>query len=101
MYKSGGYNVYPREIEEVLELHPGVAMAAVIGVPDALYQEVGKAYVLPRYGAEPTAAELEIHCRRHLANYKVPKGFVIKTDLPLLPIGKIDKQALRGLASAT
>jgi acyl-CoA synthetase (AMP-forming)/AMP-acid ligase II len=101
MYKSGGYNVYPREIEEVLELHPGVAMAAVIGVPDALYQEVGKAYVLPRYGAEPTAAELEIHCRRHLANYKVPKGFVIKTDLPLLPIGKIDKQALRGLASGT
>jgi acyl-CoA synthetase (AMP-forming)/AMP-acid ligase II len=101
MYKSGGYNVYPREIEEVLEQHPKVAMAAVVGIPDPLYQEVGKAYVVPRVGDEPTAADLESHCREHLANYKVPKGFVITADLPLLPIGKIDKQRLRGLASGT
>ncbi len=98
MYKSGGYNVYPREVERAIETHPAVEMAAVIGVPDPLWQEVGIAYVVPRSGVEP--AELERHCRQHLANYKVPKRFVLRRALPLLPIGKVDKIALRREAEA-
>jgi acyl-CoA synthetase (AMP-forming)/AMP-acid ligase II len=99
MYKSGGYNVYPREIEQVLEAHPDVAMAAVIGVPDPLYQEVGHAFVLAHPGRRPAPGALEAHCRAELANYKVPKRFTVADAFPMLPIGKIDKQALRaGLA---
>lgn len=95
MFKSGGYNVYPREIEQVLENHPDVALAAVIGVPDPLYQEVGHAFVLPHPGRTPSPAALEAHCRAQLANYKVPKRFTIQAAFPMLPIGKIDKQALK------
>jgi acyl-CoA synthetase (AMP-forming)/AMP-acid ligase II len=98
MFKSGGYNVYPREVEQVLESHPDVAMAAVIGMPDPLYQEVGHAFVMVTPGRIPTAEGLERHCRSLLANYKVPKRFVIATEFPMLPIGKIDKQALRAQA---
>jgi acyl-CoA synthetase (AMP-forming)/AMP-acid ligase II len=98
MYKSGGYNVYPREIENVLEAHPNVALAAVVSVADPLWQEVGIAYVVPR--APVTAGELEAHCRTRLANFKVPKHFCVRRELPLLPIGKVDKVALRGEASA-
>lgn len=95
MFKSGGYNVYPREIETVLESHPDVAMAAVIGVADPTFQEVGHAFVLVHPGRSPTAEALEQFCRGSLANYKVPKRFIVATDFPMLPIGKIDKQALR------
>jgi acyl-CoA synthetase (AMP-forming)/AMP-acid ligase II len=92
MYKSGGYNVYPREIELVLEGHPAVAVAAVVPAPDPLWQEIGVAYVVPRSPVTPE--ELESYCRNHLANYKVPKRILIEADLPLLPIGKVDKRAL-------
>ena len=95
MYKSGGYNIYPREIEVLLELHPAVAMAAVIGVPDELYQEVGHAYVAIRSGLSLDETSLREHCRQHLANYKIPKRFFIRDTRPVLPVGKIDKQALR------
>jgi acyl-CoA synthetase (AMP-forming)/AMP-acid ligase II len=94
MFKSGGYNVYPREIELVLERHPDVAMAAVVGVPDPLYQEVGHAFVMVHPGRQPSPEDLEAHCRAELANYKVPKRFVVATELPMLPIGKIDKRKL-------
>jgi acyl-CoA synthetase (AMP-forming)/AMP-acid ligase II len=93
MFKSGGYNVYPREVEDVIESHPAVAMAAVVSRPDPRWQEVGVAYVLPR--APVTVVELEGLCRERLANYKVPKAFVLCEELPLLPIGKVDKVALR------
>lgn len=97
MYKSGGYNVYPREVESAIEAHPAVAQVAVVAAPDPVWQEVGIAYVEPR--AEVSAAELEAHCRARLANYKVPKRFVIEPNLPLLPIGKIDKVALKRRAA--
>lgn len=100
MYKSGGENVYPREVEMVLEQHPGVAMAAVVGVPDPLYQEVGHAFVMPNWGAAPTADELRAFCRERLANFKVPKEFFIRDLLPMLPIGKVDRVALRQEALA-
>jgi len=100
MYKSGGYNVYPREIETCLESHPAVAMAAVIGVPDPTFQEVGHAFVLPHPGAAPDPAELTGWCRARLANYKVPKRITVAGTLPMLPVGKIDKQALKRHAAA-
>jgi len=97
MFKSGGYNVYPREIEHVLESHPSVDLAAVVSRPDPMWQEVGVAFVIPR--SPVTADELEAHCRAQLANYKVPKCFEIRAELPLLPIGKVDKVVLRRLAT--
>lgn len=93
MFKSGGYNVYPREIETVLEEHAAVDTAAVVGVPDTLWGEVGLAYVLARGPVE--AETLLAHCRQRLANYKVPKRLYVVDALPLLPIGKVDKVALR------
>lgn len=95
MFKSGGYNVYPREIEVCLEQHPAVALAAVIGMPDATYHEVGYAFVLSEKNVMVDANELEQWCRARLANYKIPKRIVIADDLPLLAVGKIDKTALR------
>lgn len=99
MFKSGGYNVYPREIEMVLEEHPGTAMAAVLGVEDHLYGEVGHAFIVPAPGQDYSTEEISLYCRERLANYKVPKGFTVESSLPLLPIGKIDKSALRARLS--
>ena len=95
MYKSGGLNVYPREVELELEQHPAVALAAIVGVPDDKYGEVGVAYVMRTSGAEPAPAELAAWCKERVAGYKVPKRFVVRDELPLLPIGKVDKQALK------
>ncbi len=96
MFKSGGYNVYPREVETVIEAHPAVAGAAVIGLSDPRWGEVGWAFVLAREPVESDA--LEAFSRERLANYKVPKRFVVARNLPLLPIGKIDKRALKAAA---
>lgn len=97
MYKSGGYNVYPREVENVIESHPQVDIAAVIGISDPVWQEVGIAYVL--VNDDFTVEALEAHCRKNLANYKIPKRFFLVRELPLLPIGKVDKVALRKRAA--
>lgn len=93
MYKSGGYNVYPREVEAVIEAHPGVETAAIVSIADPLWGEIGVAYVVPR--ASITTQQIELHCRDRLANYKLPKHFILAADLPLLPIGKVDKRLLR------
>jgi acyl-CoA synthetase (AMP-forming)/AMP-acid ligase II len=95
MYKTGGENVFPREVEEALEAHPAVLFAAVIGVPDELYNEVGKAFIMLKPGASVTAKELRAFCKERLANFKVPKHFDLREQLPLLPTGKVDKVALR------
>ena len=99
MYKSGGYNVYPREIEDAIHSHPDVIMAAVVSRPDPLWDEVGVAYVVARPGM--TADVLEQYCRERLANYKLPKEFVLCDELPLLPIGKVDKVALKRRATGS
>ncbi|MGC1522222.1 MAG: class I adenylate-forming enzyme family protein [Steroidobacteraceae bacterium] len=99
MFKSGGYNVYPREVETVIETHPAVTLAAVVCVPDPLWQEVGIAFV--QADAPIAAADLRQWCRSRLANYKIPKRFVLLPALPLLPIGKIDKVELRRRALET
>jgi acyl-CoA synthetase (AMP-forming)/AMP-acid ligase II len=93
MYKSGGYNVYPREIEAVLEGHPAIALAAVVAAPDPLWQEVGVAYVVAT--GDLTVEQIATYCRAQLADYKIPKRIFIEANLPLLPIGKVDKRALR------
>lgn len=95
MYKSGGENVFPREVEDVLEGHPAVLFAAVVGVPDALYQEVGHAFIMSKPGQSTTAEELRTYCKERLANFKVPKIFDFHPQLPLLPNGKVNKMALR------
>jgi acyl-CoA synthetase (AMP-forming)/AMP-acid ligase II len=100
MFKSGGYNVYPREIEMALEAHPDVALVAVVAKKDPIYDEVGFAYVIPQVGKEVDAAELSQWARTRLANYKVPKRFIIRQELPLLPVGKVDKVRLRQMANA-
>ena len=95
MYISGGFNIYPREIELVIEEHPATGLVAVLGVTDEVFGEIGHAFVEARPGAELSVAELKAWCRERLANYKVPKIFEITHEMPRLPIGKIDKQALR------
>ncbi|MFF3515826.1 AMP-binding protein [Streptomyces sp. NPDC002573] len=98
MYKSGGYSVYPREVEMALERHPAVAAAAVVAVPDPLYHEVGIAFVNPHPDWSVESHELEILCRQVLADYKCPKSFEIVAALPMLPNGKIDKLTLAAQA---
>ena len=100
MYKSGGLNVYPREVELELESHPAVALAAIVSVPDEKYGEVGVAYVMREPGADVDAVQLHDWCRSRVAGYKVPKRFEVREALPLLPIGKVDKQTLKKEALA-
>jgi acyl-CoA synthetase (AMP-forming)/AMP-acid ligase II len=100
MYKSGGYSIHPREIELVLEDLPEVALAAVVGVPDARFQEVGHAFVVAEAGAAVSESVLREACRARLANYKVPKHFTVCAALPMLPVGKVDRTALRKAATA-
>jgi acyl-CoA synthetase (AMP-forming)/AMP-acid ligase II len=100
-YKSGGYNIYPREIEMVLECHPQIACAAVVSVPDDLFQNIGHAFVEAAHGAErPTAEQLRSYCRGSLANYKVPKSITVLDALPILRNEKVDRLTLRELALA-
>jgi long-chain acyl-CoA synthetase len=91
----GGYNVYPREIEEVLYGHPGILEAAVIGKPDERLGEEVVAVVVPREGAELSAGDVIAYCRERLAAYKCPREVRFMTELPKGPSGKILKAALR------
>ena len=95
MFKTGGENVYPREIEEALELHDSVLFAAVMGVNDEIYQEVGWAFVMLMPGKTASEEELLTLCKSRLANFKIPKKFFIRDLLPLLANGKVDKLALK------
>jgi len=91
----GGYNVYPREIEEVLYSHPGILESAVIGKPDERLGEEVVAVVVRRDGADLDAEEVMAYCREHLAAYKCPREVRFMTELPKGPTGKILKTALR------
>jgi long-chain acyl-CoA synthetase len=93
MIISGGVNVFPREIEEVLIAHPSVAEASVIGVPDEEWGEAVKAIVVK--SGDVTDADLDSYCRKNLAKYKVPKTFVYLEVLPRNAGGKILKTELR------
>jgi len=91
---SGGFNIYPREVEELLMEQPEVAEAAVAAVPDPVRGEVPVAYVVPAAGALFDAAELERRCRDKLASFKVPRRFVRLAALPRNALGKVQKHLL-------
>jgi len=94
MFKTGGENVFPREIESVLEAHPSVLQVAVVAVPDEIYAEVGWAYLVLKPGAGHDEKAFREYCKKHMANFKVPKSFKTCPALPMLANGKVDKQAL-------
>jgi fatty-acyl-CoA synthase len=95
MYISGGENVYPAEVESVMHSHPAVAEAALIGVPDPTWGEVGCAVIALKRGLELAEAEFLQFLRERLAGYKVPQSLVIVPELPKTGAGKINKKALK------
>jgi len=95
MYVSGGENVYPAEVENVLYRHPAVAEAAVIGVPDPRWGEVGCAIVVLRPGSATTETELLAHVSAALARYKIPGSVIFQEALPRNAVGKVHKPTLR------
>lgn len=95
MFISGGENVYPAEIERVLVAHPQISGAAVIGVADEKWGEVGKAFVTVAEGGILDEAEVKNWCLQNLARFKVPKYFEFLEVLPVSATGKIDKKQLR------
>lgn len=94
---SGGENIYPAEVESVLFAHPAVLEAALIGVPDARWGEVGRAVVVVRPGLAVTEAELRAFCRERLAAYKAPQSVVFAADLPKTGPNKVDRAQLAAL----
>jgi len=92
---TGGFNVYPKEVEDVLYRHQAVALCAVVGVPDAEWGEAIKAFVVLTPGEAVDAATLVQLCRDHLADFKRPRHVVFVAELPLSPVGKIMRRALR------
>lgn len=91
MFISGGFNVYPAEVEKLLAAHPAIGMAAMVGVPDERMGEVGKALIVLRPGAQAEADELLGWARENMANYKVPRHIAIVDDLPRNAAGKVSK----------
>ncbi|MDZ4776817.1 MAG: AMP-binding protein [Alphaproteobacteria bacterium] len=98
MYISGGENVYPAEVEAVVLELDSVAEVAVIGVPDARWGEVGRAYVLARAGIALESDTVIAHCRARLAKYKIPASVVITDDIPRTASGKVQKHLLKARA---
>ena len=96
----GGYNVYPREVEEVLHTHPSVAEAAVVGVPHDLLGEDVKAFIELRAGASASEAEIIAYAKERLAAYKYPRSVEFRDTLPLNATGKIAKETLKATQRA-
>jgi fatty-acyl-CoA synthase len=96
MIITGGLNVYPAEVERIIALHELVVEAAVIGLPDERWGEIGEAFVVVRPGASVTVDELEQLLRAEVANYKIPRRWVIREEpLPRTTSGKVQKFLLR------
>jgi long-chain acyl-CoA synthetase len=94
LIKPGGFQVWPREVEEVLARHPAVAEVSVAGVPDPYQGEAVKAWVVLREGAHATVDELRAHCRTDLISYKVPKFIEFRSTLPKTMVGKVLRRVL-------
>ena len=95
MYIRGGYNVHPSEVEAVLLEHPGVAQVAVVARPDEVMGEVGVAVVVPRDPASPPSLhDLRAHAAPRLAAYKLPEALVVRAELPLTSMDKLDRRSL-------
>jgi long-chain acyl-CoA synthetase len=93
----GGFNVFPRDVEDALLEHPAVALAAVVGRPDERHGEEVVAFVALRNGSETTADELVAFAKERIGGYKYPREVRIVPDVPLTPVGKVDRKALREL----
>ena len=100
MIKRAGINIAPAEVEELLQQHPGIALAAVTGVPDEKKGEAIVAFVIRSQGASVNADELRSYCREHASSYKAPDRIEIRDSLPLTPTGKILRRELRDMAIA-
>ncbi|ABK15811.1 long-chain-fatty-acid--CoA ligase [Syntrophobacter fumaroxidans] len=95
MIISGGYNIYPREVDEVLYEHPKVLDAVAVGVPDDYRGEIVKAFIVPRVGETLTEDEIKQFCKTRLAAYKVPRLIELRDSLPKTAVGKISRKELR------
>jgi long-chain acyl-CoA synthetase len=95
MIIRGGFNVYPREIEEILMTHPAVSLCAVVGVPDARLGEDVKAFIVRATGANVTEDTMLAWCRDQFAAYKAPRAIEFRDCLPMTATGKVLKRALR------
>ncbi len=98
MIVSGGENVFPGEVEDLVEAMPGVAEVASIGVPDDDFGQRLRLYVVPAAGAQLDAEEIRAHVRNHLARFKVPREVLFLDELPRTATGKVDRRALNGAA---
>jgi fatty-acyl-CoA synthase len=94
MIVSGGENVFPREVEDLLADYPGVDEVAIIGVPDDQFGQRLKAFVVPHNGQTLTEDELKDHVKNHLARYKVPRDVEFLDELPRNATGKVLKRVL-------
>ncbi len=101
MIKTGGENVSPVEVEEVLVEHPDVARAAVVGVPDPRWGELVVAFVVPAGSRDPSPAELTEHCRDRLSPFKVPRSWRVVDELPMTASAKVQRAELRRIAAAS
>ena len=95
MIIAGGFNIYPREVDEVLYQHPKIAEAVSAGVPDAYRGETVKAFIVLKPGVEATDKEIIAFCKERLAPYKVPKLVEFRKELPKSAVGKILRKILR------
>ena len=100
MIKKGGINISPAEVEDVLMRHAGVALAGVVGVPDALQGELLAAFVVMKPGASIAAEALAAHCRALASRYKVPDFIEFRSDLPVTVTGKLMRRELKSMAAA-
>lgn len=101
MLKTSGFQVWPREIEEVISAHPAVKEVGVAGIPDPIKGEVAKAWVVLKDGQRATADEIRAYCKEKLAPYKVPAQVEFRADLPKTMVGKVLRRALAAESKAT
>ncbi len=95
MIIAGGYNIYPRDIDEVLYEHPGIQEACAVGIPDIYRGETVKVFIVPRTGKTLSEEEVITFCKKKLAAYKVPKMVEFMDELPKSTVGKVLRRQLR------
>jgi long-chain acyl-CoA synthetase len=101
LIKPGGFQVWPREVEEVIATHPAVSEVSVTGIPDERQGEAVKAWIVLRPGQQATADEIRAHCRERLAGYKVPRQIEFRESLPKTMVGKVLRRELRHAPSTS
>lgn len=95
MVLVGGFNVYPREVEDVLFTHPKVAIAAVVGIPDYKSGETVKAFIQLKPGQKATEKEILVFCKENMAGYKQPKAVEFRDAIPVSNVGKVLRRVLK------